>query len=179
LELPAETRFKISPAAEGGTEIYFPAFRNPREALVIAAVFAIWTAFFLVMLRVHAPLIFPVMWAAFDLILFIWLVALWIGTTRAVVSAGKITVSKGLLGIPLTTCQVSADQITDVRASAGSTAGSTGYSLIKIYCNGGKTLQFGDGIRSSSEAQSLADHITELLGIRKAPERANTIAARA
>ncbi len=151
-QLPAATTFRIAPSAEGGTEVYFPALRNPGPALVVAAFLAGWTLIMAILLHAHAPAIFPIVWALFDGILSIWAVSLWLGTTRVLVGAGRIKVCKGLLGVQLFVTELAAGEINRISAAAGMTMGNIAYNRTQIRYGGDKTLSFGDGIRSRIEA---------------------------
>jgi hypothetical protein len=161
------SRIRITPAADGGTEIYFPAFRSPGPALFVGAFYVFWTVVLAVIHYGHAPLIFQIMWGFFDAILFLWMVSLWVGTTRVVVGDGEVTIHSGMLGVALRTRRVAAADIEVIRPDVGMTMGYTAYFRLQIRCQGGRTLNFGDGIPSRIEADWLADRMRERLGFEK------------
>jgi hypothetical protein len=164
------SRIRITPTASGATEIYFPAFRNPGPALFVAAFFVVWTVLLAVTLYAHAPLIFPIVWGFFDVLLLVWMVSLWAGTTRVVIGDGEVTIRSGMLGTALFTRRVAAADIETIRTDAGMTMGNTGYCRMQIRCHGSRTLDFGDGIPSRIEADWLAQRMREQLGLGKKSE---------
>ncbi len=163
------SRIRITPAAGGATEIYFPAFRNPGPALFVAAFYVFWTVLLVVIHYGHAPLIFPIVWGFFDAIILMWMVSLWARTTRVVIGNGQVTIYSGILGAALFTRRAAAADIQAIGSDVGMTMGNTGYCRMQIRCRGSRTLNFGDGIPSRIEADWLAERMREQLGLRKEP----------
>jgi hypothetical protein len=163
------SRIRIAPSADGATEIYFPAFRNPGPALFVGAFYVFWTAVLAVIHYGHAPLIFPIIWGLLDVILLFFLVSLWVGTTRVVIGDGEVTIHSGMLGVALRTRRVAAADIEVIRPDVGMTMGYTAYFRLQIRCQGGRTLNFGDGIPTRIEADWLAERMREQLGVGKGP----------
>jgi hypothetical protein len=164
---PPGSRIRITQTANGATEIYFPAFRNPGPALFVGAFYVFWTLVLAVILYGHAPLIFRIVWGLFDVLLLWWMISLWVGTTRVVIGDGEVAIYSGLLGAALFTRRVAAADIEVICPDTGMTAGNSSYCRLQIRCRGNRTLNFGDGIPSRIEADWLAERIREQLGLGK------------
>ncbi|MDB6124385.1 MAG: hypothetical protein JWQ71_3378 [Pedosphaera sp.] len=66
---PANSRIQIHTLPNGGTEFYFPAGRNIGPAIFLFCFLAIWNASIWFMMTLHAPILFPIVFGIFDLIL--------------------------------------------------------------------------------------------------------------
>ncbi len=163
------SRIRITPTADGATEIYFPAFRNPGPALFVGAFYVFWTLVLAALHYAHAPLIFPIVWGFFDAVLLLFLISLWLGTTRVVIGGGEVTIYSGMLGAALFTRRVAAADIEAICSDAGMTAGNAAYCRLQIRCHGNRKLNFGDGIPSRLEADWLAERMRGQLGLGKKP----------
>ncbi len=163
------SRIRITPTEDGATEIYFPAFRNPGPALFVGAFYVFWTLVLAVIHYGHAPVIFPIVWGLFDALLLLWMISLWVGTTRVVIGDGEVTIYSGMLGAALFTRRVAAADIEAICPDTGMTLGNRAYCRIQIRCHGSRRLNFGDGIPSRIEADWLAERMREQLGLGKKP----------
>src|SRR5208283_1132452 len=80
-----------------GTEFYFPAARNKSFAAsltIFLLIFSVITYF----LILHAPIIFPLAFGFFSLLLLYFTLQLWLVTTRVVIGGNAMTVQAGWLG---------------------------------------------------------------------------------
>lgn len=85
---PTESRIQVT-TNRRGTEILFPAARNPGAAAGLTIFLALWTAAIGLMLNLGAPLLFPIVFGLFGLLLFYGVLELWLRVTRVTVDAGK------------------------------------------------------------------------------------------
>jgi hypothetical protein len=161
---PQDSAIRISPTADGHTEVYFRAFRNPSVIFGMLVFLAIWTGATYVILIDNAPLIFRIMWPAFESILVIWAIVMMFGTTTVLVGEGELKVTRRLCGIPVSTRRVQSSEVSDVRSIAGMTAGTTVYRRIQVRYGHGGELNFGDGIGDPIEADWLVTEIAKALG---------------
>lgn len=159
---------RIGLANDGSTEIYFPAFRNPGVALAVAGFFVVWMAVTAVLFHVHAPLIFKILWAFFDVILGVWMAALFFGSTRVHVRSDAMTVEKRFLGIVVARWKIASPEVTSVRAAVGMTSNNKALYQIRVKYGRDRNVDFGDGIGDVMEAEWLAQKIASLLGLRQA-----------
>src|SRR6266851_9721134 len=65
---PPHTKVEVS-MGSGGTEFYFPAFRNPGRALILLLVTGVWTAVVYALYRAPAPIFFSIAFGFCDLLL--------------------------------------------------------------------------------------------------------------
>src|SRR5216684_2246362 len=91
---PARTKVIVS-MHSGGTEFYFPAFRNPGRALGLLVFTLIWSGV-VYFLYSHAPLFFFVVFGLFDLLLVYGAFHLTLGSARIGVANGEILSRTGI-----------------------------------------------------------------------------------
>jgi hypothetical protein len=82
---------------EEGTEFYFPPARNRRLAVWTTVLALIVCGVTYSLAHVGAPLIFPIVFGFFALVLVLFAAQYWMGTTRLVIGA-KVRLQAGLLG---------------------------------------------------------------------------------
>jgi len=161
---PQGSAIRIGLTADGHTEVYFRAFRNPSVTFSLLGFLAIWSSVTYLIFKEHAPLIFRIMWPVFESILVLWVIAMMFGTTTVLVGEGELKVTRRLCGIPVSTRQVQSSEVRDVRSIAGMTAGTTVYRRIQVRYGHGGELNFGDGIGDPVEADWLVTEIAKALG---------------
>ena len=162
---PGMVTVRVRQNAEG-TEFYFPAARNTNFATSTTVFLLAFSAitYFLIW---HAPIIFPVVFGFFSILLLYISMQLWIGTTRVVIGSA-LTLQAGLLGggkvrrIPLSEIASISDRIT---AQQG---GGTGvpYYDIELTLQDGKRLTLGHNVRDKNEAAWLVSEMRRLAGLQ-------------
>jgi hypothetical protein len=168
---PTRPTIMVSPAAEGGTEFYFPAARNKGFAIGTSVFCLFWTGTIWVQIALHAPFIFPLVTGLFDLLLIYIVLQLWLGTARVVIGSGVVAVRSGLLGggrarqIPFT--EVSAIQ-SAITAQQGGSSGTPYYDIQLVRTNGRK-VTLGQTMRDKREVDWLLAEMKRLIGL-KAPK---------
>ncbi len=163
---PAVVTIEVRQTAEG-TEFYFPAARNKRFAASATAFLLIFgpVTFFLLY---HAPILFPLAFGFFSLLLLYITIQLWFGTTRVVMGSGGVTLQAGLLGggkvrrIALSEIASISDRITSQQG------GATGipYYDIELTLRDGKKLTLGHSVRDKHEAEWLVAEMWRLAGVQ-------------
>lgn len=165
---PAHATITVRPAAEGGTEFYFPAARNPGFALGLTSFMAIWTGAIVLMLKLGAPVLFAFAFSLFDLLFVYIAFDLWFGTSRVVAQSGTLLVQKGWLGSGRTKTIPAAeiaDLHTKITAQQGGATGTPYYSLQAVLNTGG-TVTLGENVRNKEEAEWLAAEMRRIVGIK-------------
>ncbi|NIN73361.1 MAG: hypothetical protein GTO46_15840 [Gemmatimonadetes bacterium] len=142
------------------TEIYFAPARNPGVAAGITFFFIIWTAITMALPRFGAPIIFPIVFGLFAVLLFFVVFQAWLGSTRVILTPDEAHVSYGPLP---RTRRVLADDIDDVTLKIGMQAGNRPYYDIQIVKRDGKKLYSGRSIKDKQEAEWLAEQMREAL----------------
>lgn len=141
-----------------GTEIVYPAARNPGVAAGLTAFLLVWCGMTIGISAAGAPTLFPVLFGGFAVLMLVGVLRLWLGVTRVVVDRGTVSVTSGLLGggrsRTLTAAEVAA-----VDVGIGMQAGDTPYYSVRIVRTNGRRITAGSGIRDKREAEWLAHTI--------------------
>jgi hypothetical protein len=141
-----------------GTEILFPAGRNPGASAGLTAFLALWLGIVWALVRFDAPLVFQLIFGAVGLLLTWATVSLWLGVSRVTVSDGTVVVASGLVA-PLRERRIPAADISEVKAGIGMQAGNTPYYDLVLMRKDGKRISVGRGVRDKREAEWLAQTV--------------------
>jgi hypothetical protein len=158
---PTGSRIEVS-TTRRGTEIYFPPARNAGFAAGLTAFFGIWVGAIVLTIVLHAPIIFPIVFGAFGLLLAFFVLDAWLGVTRVTAGDGQVTVASGWL-TPRKERTLRASDVADVTTKIGSQAGTTPYYDLTIVTTAGKRVAAGGGVRDKREAEWLAGKIRSAL----------------
>ena len=93
---PADSRIVVT-SNRRGTEILFPAARNPGAATSLTFFLLLWLGCIALQLYFRAPLVFPIVTGLFGLLIFIGVLDLWLQVSRVTVDAGTLTWASGYL----------------------------------------------------------------------------------
>lgn len=156
---PAGSRIRVS-TTRRGTEIYFPPARNPGFAIGITVFTAIWTGAIALMLALHAPILFPIVFGLFALILVYLLLQAWLGVTRVIAGDGQVTIASGWL-MPQRERTIRAGEIKEVTTRIASQQGDTAYYDIVVETTAGSRVAAGRSVRDKREAEWLAATIAK------------------
>ena len=125
------SRIQVNDLPEG-REFIFPAARNPGFAAGLTMFWLIWTGAVVFMVSKHAPLLFPFVFGAFDLLITIFACDLWFRRSRAVVTPETLTVQTSWLFLKRER-KIAADDVLGISAQPGATAGHQAYFDLKIH----------------------------------------------
>ena len=164
---PPTSRIRVS-RSQPGVEIFFPAARNPGAASGVTVFTVTWGAILWALLHYRAPLVFPILFGLFEILLGWFVLELWLGVSRASVRSGGMVLAKGL-GYPGREEQISVDAIADVVTAIGMQAGSTPYYDVVVRRKDGKKVIAGRSVRDKREAEWLAITIKNELGLPTTP----------
>lgn len=162
---PEHPTVRVQPAAEG-TEFYFPAARNKGFAAfttLFAAIFGT-IGYFLAAPRV--PIIFPVAFGGFGLLIGYFAVQMWLGTTRVVIGS-SLRLQSGLLGGGKVR-EIALSEISSITDRIGAQSGNgtgTPYYDIELNLTNGKKLTLGRSLRDKHEVEWLESEMTRLASI--------------
>jgi hypothetical protein len=151
---PADSRIQVS-TTRRGTEIYFPPARNTGFAVGISSFTALWMGAIALTIVLHAPLLFPIVFGLFGLLLVFMVLDAWLGVTRVTAGDGQVTVATGWL-VPRRERTLRAADISTVTARIASQQGTTPYYDITIETKAGKRVAAGRAVRDKREAEWLA-----------------------
>jgi hypothetical protein len=158
---PPTSRIEVT-SNRRGTEILYPAARNPAAAASLTVFFAIWCSAIWATIHFGAPILFPIAFGLFGILLLIGLLDTWLKVTRVTVEPGQVTVATGYLttGAGRTT---SSEEIADVVPRITMQAGATPYYDVTIVRKDGKKVSAGSAVRDKREAEWLAATVKEAL----------------
>ncbi len=149
----------------GATEFYFPPCRAPAAAVGATLFAAGWSAMFLMIIHIDAPIVFDAVWAAFDAFMIFWVASLWLGDTRVTLDGSSISIARGVPGLALSRRTIPASEVHAVAAAVGSRTGTTTYYRMRLTYGDDRKLSFGDGLSEKRAAEWLAHEIAGHLGV--------------
>jgi hypothetical protein len=160
---PANSRIAVT-TNRRGTEIEFPAGRNPGLATSATVLMLIWCGALAIQLYLKAPIVFPIVTGLFGLLIIFGVLELWLRVSRVTIDAGTVTVASGYL-YPGRERRLSAGEIDSINAEIGMQSGKSVYYDVMIRRKNGKKLAAGRSVRDKREAEWLAATIRKAAGI--------------
>jgi hypothetical protein len=161
-EQPNESRIVVT-TNRRGTEVLFPAARNPGAAAGLTLFTLLWLGAIALQLYLEVPIAFPIIFAVFGILLVIGMLDLWLGVSKVTVDRGMLTVATGYV-YPGKERVVPASEISDVATIISMKSGTTLYYDIAVVRKNGKKLRAGRAVRDKREAEWLALTIKNALG---------------
>ncbi|MGA7568526.1 MAG: hypothetical protein WBW53_20905 [Terriglobales bacterium] len=163
---PANATVEVRQRAEG-TEFYFPPARNKSFATSTTVLLLIFGAVTYFVLH-HAPIVFPIAFGFFTLLLLYFSTQLWLGTSRVIIGGNVLTLQSGLLGggkVQLVPCS-EIESIRDRIAAQQGGATGTPYYDIELTMRNGKRLTLGQRVREKHETEWLVGEMRKLAGLQ-------------
>jgi hypothetical protein len=164
---PAHTKVVVS-MRDGGTEFYFPPFRNPARALMLLLVAAGWSGAVYALFHSRAPLFFAVIFALADLFIIFGFFHVSFGSARIFVGNGEILSRRGVFGIGgarRTPFSEVASVVAVANMQQGGNSDNSVHS-IRMVTNAGKKITLADEISSREEARWAVSQIESLAGLK-------------
>ena len=172
---PSEATVRVGPSASGGTEFYYRAARNVGSAMALTAFLLIWVGVVWLQFYMEFPVLFPVVFAAFGILIFIGAIDLWFSTTRVVIESdresGKVKIRRSTLGIS-STKEIPISQIKEIKLDIGmqqsqtATQSAKAYYDIEIHREIGKKVKAGRNIKNKREAEWIVEQMQRLIEAR-------------
>jgi hypothetical protein len=147
-----------------GREFYFPAARNPGYALALTAVLIVWSGFLWLMTVKHAPILFPIVFGLFEIMLVWGCFNVWIKSSRVTVNTTEVTIQSRwfILG---RTRRVAAGDVAGFVLKIGTTSGSTTFHDIKFVLRANQAgITVASDIASEPETEWLVSEMNRALG---------------
>ncbi len=117
------------------------------------------------------PVLFPVVFAAFGVLIFIGVIDLWFSTTRVVIESDRVKIRRSTLGIS-STKEIPILQIKEIKLDIGmqqsqtATQSAKAYYDIEIHRKIGKKVKAGRNIKNKREAEWIVDQMQRLIATR-------------
>ena len=152
------SRVQVNDLADGGKEFIFPAGRNPGFATGATVFVLIWTAVIVFLIWKHAPIIFPLVFGAIDLLMIVFAFDLWFRRSRVVATPEQMQIETAWLGFKKQrTLKVS--DVASLATDVGATAGHTAYYDLKIRTRDGRDFTAAKNLGSKPEADWLVQQM--------------------
>jgi hypothetical protein len=166
-EIRKEIRSQIAVVdTPGGREFIFPAGRTPIFASGATALWLIWTGAIILMVVKQAPPLFPLVFAALDLLMSIFMFDLWLRRTRVVVTPAQVTIQTAWATLKKEAV-IPAAQVASFKADIGATAGNVAYYDLKLKTRAGREYMAAKNLSHKPEADWL---LRQMVAVLKQPK---------
>ncbi|HEY8240945.1 MAG TPA: hypothetical protein VIH35_05835 [Kiritimatiellia bacterium] len=145
-----------------GVSIVFPMCMRPLQALSITVFFLLWTGVVILLANVDIPLIFPLVFGIFDLLLFYGVLDGWFGSARVEVGRGSVTLQSGLFGSGAVR-NLAVSDIDRIQRAVGPQQGTAITHIVHVHTKDGKKHDAGRPLASPMQAEALAAVIRQAL----------------
>ncbi|MGB9237145.1 MAG: HEAT repeat domain-containing protein [Terriglobales bacterium] len=162
---PENPKVVVSTGMNGGTEFYFPAFRNPAQALVLLFVTTAWTGLVYFLAHSKAPFFFAAVFGLFDLFLIYGFIQSAMGSVRIEVGNGKISRRRALLGIGATREIFLADIAQILPVTSAQQGAQASYSL-RLQTRSEEKVTLANMIDNRQEARWVAAQLEKCAGLK-------------
>jgi len=164
---PAHTKVVVG-MGSGGTEFYFPPFRNPGRALILLLVTLVWSGLVYLIYANHAPVFFLIASGFCGLLLIAGTLHVTLGSARIIVRSGEIFSRTGIFGLGRTRRVQASDVASIVPVVSAQQGNSSGNSLhaIRMRLKDGRKITLADEIDSRQEARWVVAQIETLAGLK-------------
>jgi hypothetical protein len=160
-QLPPESPIKLIALPNGATEFHFPAFRNKGPAFSLLLFTIIWTGAIWLMAR-RAPIIFPIVFGLFELVLLFGLFQAFLKSSRVTVDTQGLHSRQSWLFFR-TRRNLTLNDIARIETKIGMTSGNSVYYDIKARTNNYRFHTLASSIKGKKEAEWLASEMENLL----------------
>jgi FtsH-binding integral membrane protein len=156
---------RIRPAATGGTEFHFAAARNKRMAFGLTMFTAFWVGGVVLMIRFHAPILFPIIFGLIAVLLVLGIIGMWTGASHVVAGREGLAVTHWYCFWSWKRMLPAAD-VERVELKIGMSAGAAAYYDLMATTTAGKKEKLASSIEGKRQAEWLAQEIRNALARR-------------
>jgi hypothetical protein len=164
---PAHTKVVVG-MGSGGTEFYFPPFRNPGRALILLMVTLVWSGVVYLIYQNHAPVFFLIAFGFCGLLLIAGTLHVTLGSARITVRSGEILSRTGIFGLGRSRRVQASDVVSILPVVSVQQGSSSGNALhaIRMRLKDGRKITLADEINSRQEARWVVAQIEALAGLK-------------
>lgn len=159
---PVDDPIRVTDTGET-IEAYFPPARNKGTLAFLFFFLLLWNGAIWFMIMEKAPLLFPIVFGFFDLILLACLFGGLFYSARIIAGPGGLRIYRRFL-IPVGESNHAPDQISRIKVDSGMQSGDKQYYNIKAVLGMDKEVGLASGIREKKKAEWLAKTFSERLG---------------
>ena len=146
---------RMAPCAGGGISIEFPMLRQPNIAVGALIFLLIWGGAIVFMTKAGAPIIFPIVFGIFFVLILLFVIDLWVGKSRVEITHTGIKVQGGPFGIGMVK-QVSFGDIEDMDMKSTMQSGNQMYYTVFLKKKGGGKVNVASRLKQR-EAQGVME----------------------
>ena len=161
---PKQATIDVRPSPLGGAEYYFAAARNKGAAAAITFFFLLFAAITAGLYYFGAPLLFPIVFGLFCLLMLLFVMDVLFASTRVIIEDGKVRVVRSTLGYR-SVKEVPYSDVKDVKVKIGMqqqatmTQSARAYYDIQIHRRSGRKITAGSSVPDKREAEWLAEQM--------------------
>ena len=146
----------------GGRSFVLQRARQKGAALALTSFTVIWCGFIWMMVKLGAPMLFPIVFGLFALLLSWAAVDMWLTEIRVRIENGTLAFTRRQLG-PGSTKTFARDEISDIRPTRGMQSGSKLYYRVELETTAGKKHAIATQLDNLRLAKRFITEITEQL----------------
>jgi hypothetical protein len=161
---PADDPIQLRDSGET-IEAYFPPARNKGAIAFLFFFLLIWNGVIWFLIQEQAPILFPIVFGFFDLILLICFFSSLFYSSRIIAGPSGLQIFRRFL-VPVGTTSVTPDQIRGIKVHSDMQSGDKQFYSIKAVLGSEKDTKLTSGIRDKKQAEWLADRFADCLGIK-------------
>lgn len=161
---PADDPIELRDSGER-VEIYFPPARNKGVIFFLFVFLLIWNGAIWFMIQEKAPILFPIVFGFFDLLLLIFFFASLFFSSRIIASPMGLHIYRRFI-VPIGATEVTPDQVSRIKVDSDMQSGDKRYYGITAVLSTGES-HLASNIRDKRQAEWLADRVADCLGIKK------------
>jgi hypothetical protein len=159
---PANSPIRLTERGDS-LEVYFPPARNKGMLLFLFLFSSIWTAASWFMFQVDIPILFPIVFGLFDLIILLIFFSMLLHAIRIEASAAGLKIHTSFV-VPTGTRVVTPAEISHIELHQGMSSGDRVWYDIRAQCKNRRRHVLGSGISGKRQAAWLASRIAERIG---------------
>jgi HEAT repeats len=162
---PDNPKVVVGAGANGGTEFYFPPFRNAVRLLGLILFTAIWTGLVYLLAHSQAPVFFTAIFGLFELILIVGVLRSAMGSWRIEAGNGKVVLSRAYLGIG-SSREIPYSEIAQILATSMAVQASQTFYSLRLQTKSGQRITLADAIDNRQEARWVTAQLQKLVGLK-------------
>jgi hypothetical protein len=145
-----------------GKEFIFPAARNPGFVAGATVIWLIWTSVIVLLICNHVPPLLPLVAAAADLLMTVFLANLWFHRSRVAIAAGQVKIESAWLRLKKQRAIKSAD-VANFATEIGANVGHSAYYDLKVRVRDGREFTIAKHLGNKPEADWLVRQMVAAL----------------
>lgn len=145
--------------ATGASRLTFRAARHRGPAVALTLFLVVWLGFCALFVHLDAPLVFPILWGLFALLIFLGVLDLWLERRTIEIHPDRLVLQGGLLGLGRKR-EIPRTQVREVRSVRGMQSGKRLFYQIHVDTADGRTHVAATKIDNLSLAREIIELLT-------------------